>query len=55
MADGSNGGGTNGLYFIVGGLVVIVGVFAYVFFGGHHQSASTGKLDVTIQTPKTTQ
>jgi hypothetical protein len=55
MAEGSNSGSTNGLYFIVGGLVVIVGVFAYVFLGGRHEATSTGKLDVTIQTPKTTQ
>jgi hypothetical protein len=52
MAEGSSSGsgGNNALFFIVGGLVVLVGIFAYVFFGGHAPS-STGKVDVTITAP----
>ena len=52
MAEGTNGPG-GGLYFIVGGLVVVVGVLAFVFFGGHLGGRSPAKLDVTITSPKT--
>ena len=34
MAENSSGGGTNGLSFIVGGLVVVVAVGAFAYFGG---------------------
>jgi hypothetical protein len=51
MAEGSSSGSNNFLYFIVGGLVVVVGVFGYVFFG-HHGGNAPGKLDVTITAPK---
>jgi hypothetical protein len=51
MAE-SNGGNTGGLYFIVGGLVVAVGVLAFIFMGGHFPG-QTGKVDVKIEAPKT--
>jgi hypothetical protein len=50
MAEGSSSGSNNALYFIVGGLVVVVGVFAYVYFG--HSGSTPGKLDITISAPK---
>lgn len=44
MAENTSSGG-NGLYFIVGGLVVIVGLGAYAYssghLGGHHGGGST--------------
>ncbi len=51
MSDTSNGGGNNGLYFIVGGLVVIVGLGAFLYFGnGNHSGASaTGGASTTIE------
>ena len=51
MAEGSNSGSgsNNALYFIVGGLVVVAGIFGYLYLG-HHGSAP-GKLDVTITAP----
>lgn len=54
MAETTNGtgGSNNGLYFIVGGLVVIVGLLAFLFFGGHIGSQSPAKLDIKIEAPK---
>jgi hypothetical protein len=44
MADNSNGG-SGGLYFIVGGLVVAVGLGAFAYhdgyFGGHSSTTTT--------------
>jgi hypothetical protein len=51
MADGTSSGSNNALYFIVGGLVVVVAIVAYVFLGGHTASMP-GKLDITITAPK---
>ena len=45
MAEGS--GGSSGLAFIVGGLVVAVGVIAYVTFGGGLPGG--GDTNVTIE------
>jgi hypothetical protein len=54
MADTTNGGAGSGLYFIVGGLVVVVGLLAFLFFGGHIGGRSSpSKVDITIQAPKT--
>ena len=50
MADDSSNNG--GLYFIVGGLVVVVGVLVFVFMGGHFPG-QPGKIDVKIEAPKT--
>jgi hypothetical protein len=52
MAEDSNSGASGGLYFIVGGLVVAVGVLVFVFMGGHIPGQS-GKIDVKIEAPKT--
>ncbi|MGE3475974.1 MAG: hypothetical protein AB7H70_09215 [Rhodospirillaceae bacterium] len=51
MSDTSNGGGNNGLYFIVGGLVVIVGLGAFLFFGNANRSgtSATGGSSTTIE------
>ncbi len=48
-----SGGSNNGLYFIVGGLVVVVGILAFLFFGGHIGSRSPAKVDIRIEAPKT--
>jgi hypothetical protein len=48
--NGSPGGGSNNaLYFIVGGLVVLVAVLAYLFLGGNGDMA--GDTDITIEVP----
>lgn len=55
MADTTNSsGGNGGLYFIVGGLVVVVGLLAYIFMGGSIGgiSNSPSKVNVTIEAPK---
>jgi hypothetical protein len=47
-----NSSGNNGaLYFIVGGLVVVMAGMAYFYFGGHMFGPNT-KVDLTIQAPK---
>ena len=51
MAEDSNGGNSGGLYFIVGGLVVAVGLLFFVFMGGH-LPGQPGKIDVKIEAPK---
>jgi hypothetical protein len=54
MADNSGGGGGSGLYFIVGALVVVVGVIGFVAFGGHmpHSGGSApGKVELNVTTP----
>jgi len=56
MADTTNGsGGNGGLYFIVGGLVVVVGLLAFIFMGGSIGGFGNrpAKDDVTIEAPKT--
>ncbi len=50
MADNTEGGGTDGLYFVVGGLVVVVGIIAFVFFGGE-MPGLTDKTSITIEAP----
>jgi len=54
MAETTNGsgGGHGGLYFIVGGLVVIVGLLGFLLFGGNIVGSGPSKVDVTIQAPK---
>jgi hypothetical protein len=57
MADqiqtGGNGGGHGGLYFIVGALVVVVGIGAYFVFGGNLGGSGKPDADIKIETPKT--
>jgi len=51
MAEDSNSGASGGLFFIVGGLVVAVGVLVFIFMGGHIPS-QPAKVDVKIEAPK---
>ena len=44
--------GNNGLYFIVGALVVIVGVLGFILLGGR-LGGGRSSVDVTITTPHT--
>lgn len=43
--------GNGGLYFIVGALVVVVGVLGYLVLGGHIGGGGK-KIDVKIEGPK---
>lgn len=43
--------GNGGLYFIVGALVVVVGVLGYLVLGGH-LGGDGKKIDVKIEAPK---
>ena len=51
MAENSNSATNNTLYFIVGGLVVVVAGLAYMYFGGHLGERSH-KAEITIEIPK---
>ena len=53
MAENTSSGG-NGLYFIVGGLVVIVGLGAYAYTGGHFGGRHAGGGGTTTTTEQTT-
>jgi hypothetical protein len=52
MAENSSGGGNGGLYFIVGGLVVAVGLGAFAYhdgyFGGRDSKTTTER---TVSAP----
>jgi hypothetical protein len=52
MAESSNASSNNGLYFLVGGLVVVVGVIAFMYFGGL-TGGHTSKLEISVEAPKT--
>lgn len=53
MADQiQTGGGHGGLYFIVGALVVVVGVGAFFLFGGSVSGPDKKSNDVKIEAPK---
>jgi hypothetical protein len=53
VADQINtGGGHGGLYFIVGALVVVVGIGAFFMLGGKVNMGKNGP-DVKIEAPKT--
>ena len=45
------GGSNNTLYFIVGGLVVIIAALGYMYFGGH-MPGTAEKMSITIEAPK---
>ena len=45
-------GGQNTLFFIVGGLIVLVGIIAYVMFGDG-MSGGGDQTDITIEAPST--
>ena len=51
MAEGSSSS-NNGLYFIVGGLVVVVGIISFLYFGGVLGSGGSKKIEIQIETPK---
>ena len=56
MAENSNSGGIGGLYFIVGGLVVVAGIGFFVYNGGHlggghGTSTTTEKTSVAAPAP----
>jgi hypothetical protein len=54
VADNTSGGGGSGLYFIVGALVVVVGVIGFVAFGGHmpHSGGNApSKVELNVTTP----
>jgi hypothetical protein len=53
MSENTSSGSNNILYFIVGGLVVVIAGIGFLYFGGH-LPGSAGKLSVTIEAPKTT-
>jgi hypothetical protein len=52
MAENS-GASNNTLYFIVGGMVVVLAGIAFLYFGGH-VPGSTTKTSITIEAPKIT-
>jgi hypothetical protein len=54
MADQTQtgGGGHGGLYFIVGALVVVVGIGAFFALGGRIEGPNRGGTDIKIETPK---
>ena len=57
MADNiqTGGSGHGGLYFIVGILVVVVGVIAYFAFGGNISGPQKPGINIKIETPAKTQ
>lgn len=53
MAENTSGGGNTGLAFIVGGLVVVVAVIAFLLFArGGLPGEETKKVDVDINVPE---
>jgi hypothetical protein len=52
VAENTNSATNNALYFIVGGLVVVVAGFAFMYFGGY-VGDRTDKAEITIEIPKT--
>jgi hypothetical protein len=52
IQTGGGGGGHGGLYFIVGALVVVVGIGAFFALGGKIDTGKSGP-DVKIEAPKT--
>jgi hypothetical protein len=53
MPENSSGSNNSFLYFIVGGLVVVVGVFAYLYFG-LHLIGPKGTTTTTVVAPNST-
>jgi hypothetical protein len=51
VAENTNSATNNTLYFIVGGLVVVVAGLAFMYFGGH-MGDRTHKAEITIEIPK---
>jgi hypothetical protein len=51
VAENPNSATNNTLYFIVGGLVVVVAGLAFMYFGGHLGDRGH-KAEITIELPK---
>jgi hypothetical protein len=51
IQTGGDGGGHGGLYFVVGALVVVVGIGAFFVMGGKIDSGKSGP-DIKIEAPK---
>jgi hypothetical protein len=51
VAENPNSATNNTLYFIVGGLVVVVAGLAFMYFGGHLGDRGH-KAEITIEIPK---
>lgn len=51
MAEGSGSGATPWLAFLVGGLLVIVAIIAFMMYSGGGASAPTKSVDVNIKAP----
>jgi hypothetical protein len=54
MSENSGSGGTSLLAFIVGGLVVAVGVLAFLYFGVHVIGPKASSTTTTITAPSST-
>ncbi len=53
MAEGtSSGGGNGGLAFIVGGLVVIVAIIAFVVYSGGFSQKKSVDVNISASAPK---
>lgn len=53
MSDNTGGGSTSFLAFIVGGLVVAVGVLAFLYFGVHVIGPKASSTTTTVTAPST--
>jgi hypothetical protein len=51
MAEATTGGSNNVLYFLVGGLVVVAGIFGYMYFSGGLDGMMGNKTEITIEVP----
>lgn len=51
MAENASAGSTNSLYFIVGGLVVAVGIGIFAYTGGYIGGSKTTTEQTTTSTP----
>jgi hypothetical protein len=52
MAEDTKGGSNSGIAFIVGGLVVIVAILAFVVYSGGFSHKKTVDINVSAQVPK---
>lgn len=50
---GNSSASNNTLYFIVGGMVVVLAGIGFLYFGGHIPGSAT-KTSITIEVPKLT-
>ena len=54
MAENPSGGSNNGLYFIVGGLVVVAIIIGVLYFNGGIPGMDSDKTEITIEVPDVT-